>query len=193
MKHLFISFFILLLPLLLLVISAKERSPSLLPAQTERTYWLLLHRKTNVEFLFHGTPGDQIQSTLVKTFEVKSGEPQKRPTPLPRLMGREYWLIVKKFKTPDNPEIAPFFLTLDIPYSDKYPFGPAPYLECNGQCNWELPGSFGLHGINGDSSRLAPENPGSSGCVRHNDEDISYLYHLLDPEREPIRYYIEDK
>ena len=67
-----------------------------------------------------------------------------------------------------------------------------PYTECNGQCNWILPGAFGLHGVNGDLSRLSIENPGSSGCIRHSDEDITYLYNNLDPQKEEIRYYIED-
>lgn len=81
---------------------------------------------------------------------------------------------------------------LDIPFNDEYPYGPTPYNECNGQCNWQLPGSFGLHGIAGDSSKLLAENPGSSGCIRHSDEDITYLYHLLSPEQQEVRYYIHD-
>jgi len=28
--------------------------------------------------------------------------------------------------------------------------------------------------------------------VRHRDEDITYIYNLLEPEREEIRYYVED-
>ena len=156
------------------------------------SYWLLLHRKSDVEFLYKGIPGERDKSQLMKTFQVKTGVPGQKPTPLPQLLGREYWLITGKVETSDDPETAPYFLILDIPYSEEYPFGPTPYLECDGQCDWILPGSFGLHGINGDATRLASENPGSSGCVRHKDEDIGYLFNLLNPEKEEIRYYIED-
>lgn len=48
--------------------------------------------------------------------------------------------MIDKVEAVDNPETAPYFLTLDIPVSDEEPFGPAPYLECDGQCNWVLPG-----------------------------------------------------
>lgn len=157
------------------------------------SYWLLLHRKSNKEFLLYGVPGMEKQSIIKKTFKVKTGIPGERPTPLPKLLGREYWLITKKESSAENPETAPYFLTLDIPAPESEPFGPAPYKECAGeQCNWILPGAFGLHGINGDNSRLTAENPGSSGCVRHTDEDITYLYNLFDPEKEQIRYYIRD-
>lgn len=83
-------------------------------------------------------------------------------------------------------------MSLDIPISEEAPFGPRPYLECDGQCNWELPGKFGLHGVGGDNRRLSMDDPGSSGCVRHKDEDIRYLYNLLDPGKSEIRYYVED-
>jgi hypothetical protein len=156
------------------------------------SYWLLLHRKSEVEYLYKGKPGEKDKSELIRTFQVKSGVRGQKPTPLPKLLGREYWLITGKVETKDQPETAPYFLILDIPYSEEYPFGPTPYLECSGQCDWVLPGSFGLHGINGDPSRLSKDNPGSSGCVRHADEDITYLYNLLDPAKEKIRYYIED-
>lgn len=163
-------------------------------------YWFLLHRKSNVEFLYFGVPGVQKESKLIKTMQVKAGIPRERPTPLPKLVGREYWRIVDKMETHDNPETAPYFLTLDVPVGEEEPFGPVPYEECNGpstslrtsQCNWILPGAFGLHGINGDWERLSNKNPGSSGCLRHKDEDITYLYNLLDPKRQEIRYYIED-
>lgn len=156
-------------------------------------YWFILHRKSNTEELFKGVPGDKKNSVLTKTFQVKAGIPGERPTPLPSLLGREYWLLVDKFETFDNPETAPYFLTLDIPAPSVPPFGPVPYNECNGeQCDWILPGAFGLHGTASDSSRLTEENPGSSGCIRHSDEDITYLYTLLNPASEEIRYYIED-
>ncbi len=155
-------------------------------------YWFMLYRKSEVEKLYFGKPGDINQSEMIKMFGVKTGTPGKKPTPLPSLMGRDYWIIVDKIEAFDNLETAPYFLTLDIPISEEEPYGPTPYLECNGQCNWELPGYFGLHGIAGDPSKLSKENEGSSGCIRHTDEDITYLYNLLDPSKEEIRYYIQD-
>lgn len=168
------------------------QSQEILSSQTKPVYWFVLHRKSNVEFLYHGIPLDKEKSQLVKTFTVKAGIPGEKPTPLPKVLGREYWLVIKEEKSTDNPETAPYFLTLDVPVSEEEPFGPTPYLECNGQCNWILPGYFGLHGVNGDKSKLSKEDPGSSGCIRHRDEDITYLYNLLDPQKEEIRYYIED-
>jgi lipoprotein-anchoring transpeptidase ErfK/SrfK len=155
-------------------------------------HWLLLHRKSNKEFLYFGIAGNKTESKLLKTFLVKSGIPHERPTPLPSLLGRKYWIITDKHEETENPETAPYFLTLDVPVSEEEPFGPSPYLECNGQCNWVLPGYFGLHGSGGDSSKLSQEDPGSSGCIRHSDQDITYLYNALDPKKEEIRYYIED-
>lgn len=162
-------------------------------------YWFVLHRKSNVEYLYKGIPEDKNKSTLLRTFIVKTGIPGERPTPLPKILGKDYWLITKKASSADNPETAPYFLTLNIPVPTGEPFGPKPYLECNGpsgergkQCNWQLPGEFGLHGINGDESRLSTDNPGSSGCIRHSDADITYLYNILKPELDEIRYYIED-
>lgn len=155
-------------------------------------YWLLLKRKSNKELLYQGIPGDAANSTLIKQFKVKSGIPGERPTPLPEKSGKKYWMIIAKKSSADNPETAPFFLTLDIPVTEKFPYGPVPYEECNGQCNWVLPGPFGLHGVAGNENRLADSDPGSSGCIRHRDEDIGYLYSLLEPDKENIRYYIED-
>lgn len=168
----------------------NQVTKQLLPEK--KAYWFLLHRKTEVEYLFYGTPGDQKKSKLMKAFLVKTGAPGERPTPLPQLVGRKYWILTKKNEVKENPEIAPYFLTLDVPVGEEEPFGPTPYEECNGQCNWQLPGAFGLHGVNGDETRLSKENPGSSGCIRHKDSDITYLYNLLDPQKEEIRYYIED-
>lgn len=159
--------------------------------EQQKHYWFLLDREASREYLYQGAPGDKSKSRLIKTFVVKTGIPGERPTPLPQLVGRKYWLLIKKEPT-ENPETAPYFLTLDVPAPSEAPFGPEPYEECNGkQCNWELPGEFGLHGVNGDDTRLSDENPGSSGCIRHTDEDITYLYNLLDPQKEEIRYYID--
>lgn len=155
-------------------------------------YWLVLHRKSQKEELYQGISGDKEQSKIIKTFYVKTGRPGERPTPLPKLLGRDYWLITKKQPEQDNPETAPFFITLDIPAPNKPPYGPSPYLECNGQCDWARPGDFGLHGVAGQPEKLTDADPGSSGCIRHRDEDITYLYNLLDPENHEIRYYIED-
>ncbi len=172
--------------------SEKVESPKVLSVKTQADYWFLLHRKSNQEFLYQGVPGEKDKSKLIKTFKVKSGILGQKPTPLPELLGKKYWVIEEEFETPDNPETAPYFLKLDIPYSEEYPYGPTPYQECNGQCDWQLPGSFGLHGVGGISEKLSQEDSGSSGCVRHSDQDITYLYNLLDPKKEEIRYYIED-
>lgn len=170
----------------------NNKEPEVLSVQTEVNHWFILHRKSNLEFLYFGEPGRKDKSALVNVFKVKTGIPGERPTPLPQLLGREYWLITGEFEVLDNPETAPYFLTLNVPVTEELPFGPEPYLECNGQCNWELPGAFGLHGNNGDPEKLSDMNPGSSGCIRHTAEDITYLYNLLSPESSQVRYYIDD-
>lgn len=209
--HLVRKIFVLLVLFILFSIflfreNTGTKSLEVLSSNTIPSYWLLLHRKSNIEFLYSGVPGEKDKSILMKTFIVKTGIPGESPTPLPKLLGREYWLITKKEDSIDNPETAPYFLTLDVPVTDDYPFGPTPYSECSvppdgsprgeageaKQCDWQIPGYFGLHGINGDDNKLSNENPGSSGCIRHKDSDIVYLYNLLDPSREEIRYYIED-
>lgn len=161
------------------------------PIHTPHSYWFLLERKSDTELLYKGVPGDTKQSSLIKTFQVKVGIPGKRPTPLPQLVGRDYWTIIKKEPT-DNPETGPYFLTLDVPTGDSWPYGPTPYMECNGQCDWVTVGYFGLHGVGGDLNRLSSNDPGSSGCIRHSDSDITYLYNLLHPQTEPVRYYVQD-
>lgn len=184
-------FFILLL-LGFIFISGEKSHEKIIETPSEK-YWFILHRKSNTEELLFGTPGNKEESKVVRTFKVKTGIPNERPTPLPKLVGREYWNIIKKEPSPDNPETSPYFITLDVPAPSMEPFGPAPYNECNGeQCNWILPGAFGLHGTGGDISKISDENPGSSGCIRHSDEDITFLYKLLEPEKYFIRYYIED-
>ena len=142
--------------------------------------------------MYKGAPGDVNQSELVKTFTVKAGIPGERPTPLPKLLNREYWVITDKWDAREYPETAPYFLKLDIPVSEEWPYGPVPYDECAGQCDWELPGYFGLHGVNGDETKLSAIAPGSSGCVRHRDEDITYLFNTVNPQSEKVRYYVED-
>lgn len=193
MKIPFVLFNILLLLIGLLIFQLFSylNYPAVLSASTSPEYWLMLHRKSSIEYLYFGIPGQITKSQLVKTFKVKSGIPGERPTPLPNLVNKEYWLITSK-ESSDNLEVAPYFLTLNIPGIENESFGPEPYLECNGQCNWILPGAFGLHGINGDTQKLADENIGSSGCIRHSDEDITYLYQLLSPKEKEIRYYIKD-
>lgn len=194
--------FLLLLSMLTIILiagyvhSQQQLSHKSQPAPTEtpikKEYWFLLHRKSNKEEFFLGVPGDKDKSTVVKTFTVKTGIPGERPTPLPKLVGRDYWIITEKHPEPDNPETAPYFMTLNIPAPSEPPYGPKPYEECNGQCDWVKPGNFGLHGIGGDPERLSQDNKGSSGCIRHRDEDITYLYNLLDVEKNEIRYYVED-
>lgn len=158
-------------------------------SQKQSAYWFVLYRDQNKEYLYQGVPGEITQSKLVRVFNVKTGVPGERPTPLPQLVGKDYWLITAKNPT-DDPETAPYFLILNIPAPTDPPYGPTPYDECNGQCNWTVPGAFGLHGINGNPEKLSRADPGSSGCIRHSDEDITYLYNLLQPEKEEIRYYI---
>lgn len=170
----------------------SKETPEVLSLQTQPTFWMVLHRKSNMEFLYLGKPGQKNQSQLIKTFVVKSGIPGEKPTPLPRLLGRAYWIITGKMESADNPETAPYFLTLDVPVTENWPYGPIPYAECGGQCDWEVPGYFGLHGVNGDATKLSQTNPGSSGCIRHSDQDITLLYNLLDPDKAEIRYYVED-
>lgn len=155
------------------------------------SYWFMLQRKSNIEKLYEGIPGDENRSRLLKEFTVKTGRPGERPTPLPQLLGKEYWVLTD-MKEDTGEETAPYFLTLDVPVKDTEPFGPEPYLECNGQCNWVTPGPFGLHGTAGNSDKLSEADPGSSGCIRHSDEDITYLYNLLKGEKNEIRYYIQD-
>lgn len=168
-------------------------SQSVLSSQKQNNaYWFVLHRKSNIEELYQGVPGNRGKSTHIKSFTVKTGIPGERPTPLPKLLGREYWIITEKHEELENPETAPYFLTLNIPSPTEEPFGPTPYEECSGQCHWILPGAFGLHGSGGNPEKLSPDDPGSSGCIRHSDEDISYLYNLIDPHIQEIRYYIQD-
>lgn len=177
-----------------LVIGLNILRSNHLPVQTadQKSHWFVLHRESNTEDLYFGVPGDKSKSELVKTFKVKTGIPGERPTPLPELVGRKYWKVIKEEAQFDNPETAPYFLTLDIPAPEEEPYGPVPYTECNGeQCSWVLPGAFGLHGTASNPAKLSDEDLGSSGCIRHSDEEITYLFNLLNPDKEEIRYYIE--
>ncbi len=140
--------------------------------------------------LYFGQAGNISASVLVRTFRVKTGVPGERPTPLPRLVGREYWIITGKYDAHQNPETSPYFIALDVPVSDELPFGPQPYLECGGQCNWEVPGEFGLHGVGGNATKLSSGDPGSSGCIRHSDEDITYLFNIVGGGE---KYYVLDE
>jgi len=70
----------------------------------EKEYWLLLHRKSNKEYVYNGVPGDIMHSELIKTFNVKIGIPGKRPTPLPQKLGYAYWVIESEEKVVGNPE-----------------------------------------------------------------------------------------
>lgn len=184
---------IILIVILLIGLNLSDSNKNSNSAESsEKNYWFLLHRQSNKELLYFGEAGDASNSALIKVFKVKTGMPGRRPTPLPQLLGKEYWTITGKFEDLENPETAPYFLTLNIPVSEESPYGPVPYLECEGQCNWELPGAFGLHGNNGDPDKLAATNPGSSGCIRHSVEDITYIYNLIDPNNSQVRYYVYD-
>lgn len=189
-KKIIVTIFILFIsiPLFLLIpfLSLQDTITS-----ESKQYWLLLYRHSNKELLYYGVPGEQENSNLLRSFSVKTGIPSQRPTPLPSLVGREYWNIINAIDAKDNVETAPFFLTLDIPHTESPPYGPKPYSECNGQCNWIVPGAFGLHGVASDNSKISVDNEGSSGCIRHTDEDITFLYNLLN-NKFPIRYYIID-
>lgn len=77
--------------------------------ESKKSYWFLLYRTSNIEYLYLGEPGDKDNSVLVKTFQVKTGIPLERPTPLPQLVGREYWIITGKRESFENPETAPYF------------------------------------------------------------------------------------
>jgi len=198
-KLLLLCFLIIALFLLLLLPKTASETNPKIQISVKNSHWFILHRKSGNEFLYFGVTGDINNSKLVRKFQVKSGISGSSPTPLPSLLGRDYWLLIKKESSADNPETAPYFLTLDVPSSGDWPYGPTPYLECKdpatgeaSQCDWGQPGYFGLHGINGDLSKLSKEDLGSLGCIRHKDEDIAYLFDLLEPEKEEIRYYIED-
>lgn len=191
-KLLLLCFLIIALFLLLILPKTPSDTNPKTQVTVNKSYWFLLHRKSNVEYLYYGQLGNADNSQVVRTFQVKSGAFGSSPTPLPKLLGRDYWRLIKKESSADNFDTAPYFLTLDVPSSGEWPYGPTPYLECDGQCDWVQPGYFGLHGINGNLSKLSSQDPGSLGCVRHRDEDITYLYNLLDPENEEIRYYIKD-
>jgi hypothetical protein len=191
MRRLLVIFFLVLFFITVLLLSRSIVQKQVIHEVFPNTYWLLLHRKSNKEYLYQGIPGNQTKSYLIRIFRVKTGIPGERPTPLPQLLGRDYWLIIEKHSE-KNSETAPYFLTLNIPASKEAPFGPVPYRECKGQCNWVTPGNFGLHGVGGNEGKLLASNPGSSGCIRHRDEDISYLYTLLDPVKKEIRYYVVD-
>ena len=195
MKRLYLIGLFLLCCATILAIVASTRTSAKSEVKSAyappQQYWFMLHRTSNKEFLYKGVPGEVASSSLVKEFSVKVGIPGERPMPLPQLAGRKYWNIVAK-EPSDNPETGPYFLTLDIPTSDEWPYGPTPYLECNGQCDWVTVGYFGLHGVGADPTKLSPTDAGSSGCVRHSDEDITFLYNLLEVGGEGIRYYIQD-
>ena len=183
------------------------------PNFNARQYWFLLHRKTDVnatetEGLYLGIPGDPNNSELLKTYTVNTGIPFDDPTPLPQLVGMEYWLINGSITNPGG-TMGPYFITLNIPFDDVSPLcnnpdplnpngcnGPVPYNECgparNQQCYWTLGGNFGLHGTNGSSSRLT--DSGSSGCIRHSDADITEIYNTIQSQINSgqIRYYVTD-
>lgn len=189
------SFFIFIFGVALgagVVYFIKDKAEIPVASAERESYWLLLHRKSNKEFLYYGVPAEHAKSRLIREFTVKTGTPGQKPTPLPELLGRKYFRLIAKMDSSSDPNTSPYFLTLDIPVTDLEPFGPADYPECEDGCNWELPGYFGLHGVGGDNSKLSNEDPGSSGCIRHSDEDISFLYNILEPNREEIRYYIKD-
>src|SRR5690606_19080816 len=80
--------------LLFTYFTAKNKVDPPLIEKSPASYWFLLHRKSQKEYFYRGIPGDPQKSTLIKTFTVKTGIPGERPTPLPKLLGREYWVII---------------------------------------------------------------------------------------------------
>jgi len=199
-KSILLSFLtIILVPVLGIVFQSKQEVRGEQIVSTPKaSHWFMLHRNIGEEILYLGVLGDVNNSKIVRKFQVKTGASWS-PTPLPELVGKKYWTIIKKESSKDNPETAPYFLQLDVPTSEQWPYGPTPYTECKDiytgepiQCDWVMPGYFGLHGVAGNPSKLTAEDYGSSGCIRHTDEDITYLFDLLDPEEEEIRYYIKD-
>ena len=119
-----IGVFIVLLSLGVLVVTQNMtlKSQQTEVVKKQEQHWFILHRKSQKEDLYFGIPGDANKSKLVKTFTVKTGIPGERPTPLPKLMGREYWLLVEKHPEVDNPETAPYFMTLDVPAPSDPPY-----------------------------------------------------------------------
>lgn len=173
------------------------------------SYWFLLERKSKRETLYQGTPADTAKSKVIRSFQVNPGWPGQTPTPLSTKLGNPYWIITQyKINTTDEKKatLGPYFFSLNIPINNPGRNclvngvatdcqGPVPYLECpdmpGSQCYWPVPGDFGLHGIGNDASRLT--NEGSNGCIRHSNEDITYLYNLLSSYNPEVRYYIVDQ
>lgn len=173
------------------------------PTQTPTdNYWFLLDRLNKKEYLFQGPVGVRDRKYLVREFTVLPGLSGQTPTPVPSKVTptREYWTFNSATLKSPVGDISnggqPGFLKLDIPYDNSLG-GPVPYLECGpsgtSQCNWNTPGAFGLHGVDNNHPLT---DPGSSGCIRHNNTDIQYLYNLLsnvvNNNPNTIRYYIED-
>ncbi|HRN70936.1 MAG TPA: hypothetical protein PLS49_07195, partial [Candidatus Woesebacteria bacterium] len=96
-KIIFLSLLIGLIGSLVLIQHSKGKQGEVAGVQEPQAqYWFLLYRKSGVEKLYYGQPGNEEQSALMKTFTVKTGVSGKKPTPLPQLVGREYWVIVEK-------------------------------------------------------------------------------------------------
>lgn len=88
----------------------KDEKKVLSSIAQKESYWFVLHRRSNMEYLYLGVPGEENKSKLVKAFKVKAGIPNQTPTPLPQLLNREYWLIVDELEETENPETTPSFL-----------------------------------------------------------------------------------
>lgn len=184
-------------------------APGETTAPSTDAYWFLLERKSKKETLYQGKPGDRTNSRIIRSFQINPGWPGQTPTPISTKLGIPYWIITTyKTNTADEQKskLGPYFLSLNIPYNDpgnncpingvnKNCQGPTPYLECpdraNNQCYWPVPGEFGLHGVGNSISRLTDE--GSNGCIRHSNDDITYLYNLLSKYNREIRYYTVDE
>ena len=101
----FLGIFVVVIALLAIfsIFNRDKQTVKILASETKKeNYWFLLHRKSNIEYLYKGQPNDIENSNLIKTFKVKVGVPGQKPTPLPNLLGREYWKIIDKFETKDK-------------------------------------------------------------------------------------------
>ncbi len=182
------------------------------PAQTlGNTYWFLLNRQKRYEILYKGTPEKITQSQVVKISTINPGSPGDEPTPIPQKLGKKFWSLtgeVRLHPQDSDPtgyeKFGPYFIVLDVPFKNQPDpscnnngttdcYGPVPYKECgpslDQQCNWHTPGEFAIHG----NDKLDP--PGSAGCVRHSNTDITEIYDTLNNAKainSNTRYYAID-
>ena len=71
--QLILIFLVIVTGMLLLMPHKNKAGEKIVPPK--ESYWMLLHRKSNVEYLYKGIAGDKSKSYLIKTFLVKPGIP----------------------------------------------------------------------------------------------------------------------